>query len=386
MALSPTIRMTPHLLLGESPVPKLTRSELHAQQDQQSAHHHHHHHQHDHAPMDEGRYTGDTRKEVDRMRRNLLVGLGMLPLAGMVLNPTRQAWALSNEVRMREDGRYRYITSNAIPDHATGSFPNRRNPNAIKAQALEFRLPLNPVRIGRFAPIDRLSFGVAVNGVPFDPYTAEFWQRNRQSGWRYEAISPTLDLGLDQNNAHVQPDGTYHYHGVPKGLIKSWSPDQHSIRIGFAADGFPVYAMFGYADPDDPGSPVVALRSSWRVKTGTRPGGPGGPYDGTYGEDFEYVPGLGDLDEANGRETVTPEYPQGTYAYFVTESFPFIPRLLAGIGDPSFNKGPGGMPPGGPGGNGPGGGPGGAGPDGRRGPPPGGGFPGQRPKFGQPPR
>jgi len=191
---------------------------------------------------------------------------------------------------------------------------------------------------------------------------------------------------LDQDDAHVQPSGTYHYQGEPKGLITSWSPIQHSSRIGFAADGFPIYAMFGYANPNDPSSPVRALRSSWRVKTGSRSGGPGGEYDGTYGEDFEFVAGLGDLDEANGRETVTPEYPNGTYAYFVTESFPFIPRMLAGVADPSFDKGPGGMPPGG-------GGPGGSGgqrprPGAGQGPGQGqgGGFPGQRPLFGKPPR
>lgn len=361
-------------------MPKLTRTDLHAFRGASSENHHHHH-----VPADDGCYAGDAREEVDRMRRNVLVGMGMLPLAGMVLNPTKQAWALSNQVSMREDGRYRYIRSNAIPDHETGSFPNRKNPNSIKAQSLEFRLPLNPTKGGRFSSIDHMSFGVAVNGVPFDPFTAEFWQRDRQSGWRYEAISPTVDLGLDQNNAHVQPDGTYHYHGLPTGLIKSWSPDQHSIRIGFAADGFPIYAMFGYSDPNNPASPVVAVRSSWRVKAGTRPSGPGGKYDGTFGEDFEFVPGLGDLDEANGRETVTPEYPRGTYAYFVTESFPFVPRMLAGMPDRSFAKGPGGMGPGGQAG-GPGSGPGGTPDQGRRPPPPGGGFPGQRPKFGQPPR
>lgn len=377
------MEVTSQLLWGESLVPKMTRSELHALQEQQIHHGHSHahdHHDHHHEPMDEGKYAGDTREEVDRMRRNILVGMGMLPLAGMVLNPTRQAWALTNEVSMREDGNYRYISSNAIPNHATGSFPNRKNPNSIKAQSIELRLPLNPTRTGRFSSIDHMSFGIAVNGVPFDPFTAEYWQRNRQSGWRYEAISPTVDLGLDQNNAHVQPDGTYHYHGLPTGLIKSWSPDQHSVRIGFAADGFPIYAVYGYENANDPSSRVTALRSSWRVKSGSRPGGPGGSYDGTYGEDFEFVPGLGDLDEANGRETVTPEYPQGTYAYFVTETFPFVPRMLAGIPDRSFLKQPGGMQPGGQGG------PGGGGPDGRRGPPPGGGFPGQRPRFGEPPR
>ncbi|AUG51671.1 YHYH protein [Thalassospira marina] len=345
-------------------------------------HDHHQHHLHHGDPAhgstvhicDEGAYQGDHRPEIDHMRRNVLVGLGMLPLAAMVLNPVRQAWALANQVTIREDGEYRYIRSNAIPDHAVGQFPNRHNPNTIKAQSLEFRLPVNPVRSGRFTPNPRNMFGIAVNGVPFDPYTAEFWQRDRQSGWRYEAISPALDLGLDENNAHVQPDGTYHYHGVPKGLIKSWSPSQHSIRIGFAADGFPVYALYGYIDPHQPASGVKALTSSWRVKKGARPGGPGGNYDGTFGEDYEFVAGLGDLDEANGRETITPEYPGGTYAYFVTESFPFIPRFLAGTADASFDRGP---PPGGMDRPRPGGGFGG--PGGMGGPGGAGGFPGDRP-------
>ena len=39
---------------------------------------------------------------------------------------------------------------------------------------------------------------------------------------------------------------------------------------------------------------------------------------GTYIEDFEYVEGLGDLDKYNGRFCVTPEYPEGVYAYFCT--------------------------------------------------------------------
>lgn len=343
---------------------------LKGRHDHQGHDHHHPHHDHE---VDEGVYRDNHAPEIDRMRRNMLVGLGMLPLAAMVLNPVRQAWAISNEVNIREDGQYRYIRSNAIPDHATGSFPNRHNPNSIKAQSLEFRLPVNPQRTGRFIPNTHGLFGIAVNGVPFDPFTAEYWQRDRQSGWRYEAISPTLDLGLDENNAHVQPDGTYHYHGMPKGLIKSWSPEQHSIRIGFAADGFPIYALFGYHDPERPDAGVKALSSSWRVKKGVRPGGPGGSYDGTFGEDYEFVPGLGDLDEANGRETVTPEYPGGTYAYFVTESFPFIPRFLAGQSDPSFARGPGGLGPGG----GPDGGPGGQRPGGGFGGPK--GFPGDRP-------
>ena len=42
-------------------------------------------------------------------------------------------------------------------------------------------------------------------------------------------------------------------------------------------------------------------------------------YDtGTMIEDYEFVSGLGHLDESNGRYCVTPEFPNGTYAYFMT--------------------------------------------------------------------
>lgn len=39
---------------------------------------------------------------------------------------------------------------------------------------------------------------------------------------------------------------------------------------------------------------------------------------GSYLQDYIYNQGTGDLDAYNGRLCVTPEYPSGTYAYFVT--------------------------------------------------------------------
>jgi hypothetical protein len=38
---------------------------------------------------------------------------------------------------------------------------------------------------------------------------------------------------------------------------------------------------------------------------------------GSYAEDYVYVPGAGTLDQYDGRVVVTPEYPSGTYAYFM---------------------------------------------------------------------
>jgi len=56
------------------------------------------------------------------------------------------------------------------------------------------------------------------------------------------------------------------------------------------------------------------------------------------------VKDAGDLDEANGRFGVTPEFPQGTYHYVLTDDFPFIPRQFKGTPDSSFFRhGPGPM-------------------------------------------
>lgn len=41
------------------------------------------------------------------------------------------------------------------------------------------------------------------------------------------------------------------------------------------------------------------MESSYQLKSGFR-SGPGGPYDGTYVEDYEFVSGLGQLDRYNG--------------------------------------------------------------------------------------
>ena len=75
----------------------------------------------------------------------------------------------------------------------------------------------------------------------------------------------------------------------------------------------------------------MELRSSYRLKKGVRSGGekgPGGVYDGAFTRDYEYVKGLNELDECNGRFTITPEFPNGTYAYFLTGNWPFIPRAF----------------------------------------------------------
>ncbi|MEM6781906.1 MAG: YHYH protein [Pseudomonadota bacterium] len=226
-------------------------------------------------------------------------------------------------VKITEDGTYRYLESNGIPSHRTGDFPNRANPNAISAQSHKYRVPLNPKKTGKATPKDGV-MGVALSGVPFEPSTAECYGRSRgERGpmqtceWREEAIvNGQGQLGLDHNNAHVQPTGAYHYHGIPTGMVSG-----ELTHVGYAADGFRIIV-----------SRSEKFKPSYRLKSGTRPSGPGGKYDGKYTADFEYVDGLGDLDQCNGREI------NGEYVYVLTKTFPNAPRCLMGTADASFER------------------------------------------------
>ncbi len=259
------------------------------------------------------------------------------------LAPAEAAPPAEPSVLITVEGDERVLRANGIPAHATGAFPGRGNPNAIAPQPYLFRIPAHPEPADSVTPLGMHDFGVAVNGVPFDPGAAEWYLGQRDGPWRYEPLSGALPLGLDRNHAHVQPTGAYHYHGLPTLLLEAFDLDAsaHSKLVGWAADGFPIYAVFGHEDGNSADSAVRALRSSFRLKSGERPSGPGEPggtYYGTFVADYEYVEGLGDLDECNGRTTVTPEFPDGTYAYFLTETWPVIPRAYRGTPSEGFQR------------------------------------------------
>jgi len=99
------------------------------------------------------------------------------------------------------------------------------------------------------------------------------------------------------------------------------TPTKHSPIIGWAYDGHPIYGPYGYEDPENqnPYNSYKQPGTSYRLKT-TRDALLSGLSDplGTFIEDYEYVEGLGGLDQYNGRFCVTPEFPDGVYAYFCT--------------------------------------------------------------------
>jgi hypothetical protein len=103
--------------------------------------------------------------------------------------------------------------------------------------------------------------------------------------------------------------------------------------IGYAYDGFPIYGAYGFKNTDGTGG-LTRMKSSFQLRdittrtvlangTDVTDGPPvSATYPlGHYREDYEFVAHPNDpdyLDIHNGRFCVTPEYPNGIYAYFCT--------------------------------------------------------------------
>tara|TARA_B100000035_G_scaffold209157_1_gene178861 strand:- start:13446 stop:21611 length:8166 start_codon:yes stop_codon:yes gene_type:complete len=111
---------------------------------------------------------------------------------------------------------------------------------------------------------------------------------------------------------------------APRNLrtLKTDDGSGHSPILGWAYDGSPIYGPYAFTNTDGTG-PLKYLKSSYVRSTAlSRVNGPDFADfpSGYFVEDYSYVKGSGDLDEHNGRFCITPEYPNGVYAYFVTVS------------------------------------------------------------------
>lgn len=237
-------------------------------------------------------------------------------------------------VEITADGATCAIASNAVPNHdfnATGRFATR-----FSAQDQNYVVPAKPVATRRTTPLSlRYDNAVFLNGVKLDLLAAGCFGvgdgfigcRDMSSPYRYDPMGGANSFGADEHNAHTQPDGTYHYHGNPVALFEQSNPTAPSPVIGFAADGFPIFGSY-IAD----GNRVRLATTSYRLKSGQRDGGPGGAYDGTFIDDWEFVEGLGDLDQCNGMVQ------DGVYGYVVTATYPHVMGCFTGTPDPSFMK------------------------------------------------
>ena len=245
-------------------------------------------------------------------------------------------------------GTLRSMTANGIPNHLIGTFPNPGNPNVPTVQSVSFSAPLAPVLGSANAGL-RAGLGYALNGVKFDPGTGGTCPGTATKAsdcaaigtdqWKLEALGIAktfFNFGTDMNNAHVQPTGMYHYHGMPEGLLTYLGENSNNptmVLIGWAPDGYPMYARYGHTVPTDPASPLKVITASWGLKTTPDAGRPSTtdiPM-GVFLQDYQYYPGTGDLDDCNGRFDVTPEFPAGIYHYYATDTWPYFPRCWKGV-------------------------------------------------------
>ena len=164
---------------------------------------------------------------------------------------------------------------------------------------------------------------------------------------------------FDEAGGHQPESGEYHHHRNPVALRLQLNDNinadgtekqgnwTHSPILGWAFDGFPIYGPYGYADANNPKSSIKRIQSSYQSRNirqrrtlpdGTQLSpeqyGPDVSEDypvGWYVEDHEFITGSGDLDQHNGRFCKTTQYPNGTYAYFITidvDGHPVFPFIL----------------------------------------------------------
>ena len=180
------------------------------------------------------------------------------------------------------NGSQRILSGNGIPNHEVGTFPNNNNPNTIREINVNKRFTLCPEIIsesGLEIVGPALAIAYAINSVKFDPGTAgrcndlgECSLAQGQGNWNIEALGhDTFNFGDDMNHAHVQPNGAYHYHGMPELLVDFLGDNQGMTLVGWASDGFPVYARYGYSNTNDSNSTIKSLIPALEASTFEKP-------------------------------------------------------------------------------------------------------------------
>lgn len=250
-----------------------------------------------------------------------------------VINPgseTGYNGILSNVLEVNYTTTDVYVSCTCVPGYDIG--PWAGNPNTPANQDFTFRITRTPLEnMGTLVNAGLGHIGVWRNGVSI--FNAkDGMSYNNQGIWNRDALvfeGSSFDACL----GHPAPNGEYHHHVSPNCLYDHTNDELHSDLIGFAFDGFPVYGAFGFANTDGSGG-IARMRSGYQLRSITErttlPNGTvltagqygpaiAGQYPlGAFIEDYEFVETSGDLDAHNGRFCVTPDYPDGIYAYFVT--------------------------------------------------------------------
>lgn len=171
-----------------------------------------------------------------------------------------------------------YAVPNAgvvVPDASTA----RVMKDPTKAQTYSFDIPSTPTYSQDVTKANLGSIGVMISGaVLYNPYEGDGSTVAMSSNFTITNSAGITASFVDKCAGHPTPDvGAYHYHGLPDCVTtKVDKSDGASHIIGIALDGFLIYGA-----NDINGNPVSSK----------------------------------DLDECNGINSPTPEFPNGVYHY-----------------------------------------------------------------------
>jgi hypothetical protein len=199
-------------------------------------------------------------------------------------NPTVKLTYSTSSVIMQPDG---------IPNHARDVYyavpnagivvPDSTTANIIadptKAQTYKFTIPTTPKYVSKVTNTSLGSIGVMISGaVLYNPFEGDGKTVAMASNFTITNSAGITASFVDKCAGHPTPDiGAYHYHGLPNCVTATVDKaGKASHIIGFALDGFPIYG-----DRDNKGKQVTAKN----------------------------------LDQCNGVNSATPEFPKGIYHY-----------------------------------------------------------------------
>jgi len=297
-----------------------------------------------------------------------------------------------------------YVFSTGLAGYNMGPWQNGAFPNLPVNQKLLYRFPRTNGVPATKTLTGAGQIGIFVDGVEmFNSWDAFYWNGSADTAsmggnsgyWNRDAYV-NEGATFDPGNAHQQQGGTYHYHANPIAMryqlgdhvnfdasSKTYGEStnvvtKHSPILGWVGDGFPIYGPYGYSSPSNSASGLRRMISGYVLRNGqfgtsnltvngrstipqwavrvfgvsSNQSGPAvsGSYPlGRYMEDNDYLGDHGyaqsvdfDLDEYNGRWCVTPEFPNGIYAYFVSISSNGTPTYPYNIGRAYYGSATGG--------------------------------------------
>lgn len=242
-----------------------------------------------------------------------------------------------------------YLSCEAIPGYDVGPWDD---PSMAPNQNFVFKITRNPLaKSGNYTATIPGHIGVWANGVSvFDAGSAGSFQNEQV--WHINGAFNKSQTSINCDGIAAE-NGEFHNYFAPICLFDVNETTVHSPILGYAFDGFPIYGAYAYANADGTGD-IMRMQTSYQIRQidtrNSLPDGTllsedlwgpkiGNTYPlGYYKEDYEYVAGSGNLDDHNGRFCVTPEYPNGTYAYFTTIDANRMPAFPYTIGNTFYGE------------------------------------------------